>query len=61
MTHERATALQEAVGIAPGSFPERLAATGPDARPVYGALLPALAASGRPPGPAAFAAGTDLP
>ena len=49
MTPDRAAALQQAVGIAPGTFSERLAATGPDARAVYGALLPAFAASGRPP------------
>lgn len=61
MTPERAAALQQAVGIAPGTFPERLAATGPDARAVYVALLPAFAASGRPPCPDALAAGTSLP
>ena len=60
MTPGRAAALQQAVGIAPGTFPERLAATGPDARTAYGALLPAFAASGRPPGPDALAAGTGL-
>ena len=60
MTPERAAALQQAVGIAPGTFPERLAATGPDARAVYGVLLPAFAASARPPGPDALAAGTGL-
>ena len=49
MTPDRAAALQQAVGIAPRTFLERLAATGPDARAVYGALLPAFAASGRPP------------
>lgn len=60
MTPERPAELQQAVGIAPGAFSERLAATGPDARAVYGALLPAFAASGRPPGPDALAAGTGL-
>lgn len=60
MTPERAAALQQAVGIAPGTFPERLAATGPDARAVYVVLLPAFAASGRPPGPDAIAVGTGL-
>lgn len=61
MTPERAAALQQAVGIAAGTFPERLAAAGLDARAVYGALLPAFAASGRPPGPDALAADTGLP
>lgn len=60
MTPDRAAALQQAVGIAPGTFPERLAAAGPDARTVYGVLLPAFAASGRPPGPDALAAGTGV-
>ena len=60
MTPDRAAALQQAVGIAPGTFPERLAATGPDARAVYAVLLPEFAASGRPPGPDALAAGTWL-
>lgn len=61
MTPERAAALQQAVGIAPGTFPERLAATGPAARAVYRALLPAFAASGRLPDPDALAAGSGLP
>lgn len=38
-----------------------LAATGPDARAVYGALLPAFAAFGLPPGPDTLAASTGLP
>ena len=46
MTPEQAAALQHAVGIPAGTFPERLAATGPDAHALYGALLPAFAASG---------------
>lgn len=57
MTPDRVAALQQTVGIPPGTFPERLAATGPDARAVYGVLLPAFAAAGRPPSPAALAAG----
>ena len=60
MTPDRAAALQQAVGIAPGTFSERLADTSPDARAVYGALLPAFAAEGRPPGPDALAAGAGL-
>ena len=60
MTPGRAAALQRAVGIAPGTFSERLAATGPDARAVYRALLPAFATTGRPPGHDALAAGTGL-
>ena len=35
--------------MAAGSFPERLAATGPDARALYRALLPSFAATGTPP------------
>lgn len=61
MTPERAAALQEAVGIAAGTFPERLAAAGPEAQAVYRALLPAFAASGCPPGPKPLAASTGLP
>ena len=61
MTPEQAAAIQDAVGIAAGTFPERLAATGPDARALYGALLPAFAASGRPPGPDSLAASAGLP
>ena len=60
MTPDRAAALQHAVGIAPGTFAERLAATSPDARAVYGALLPSFAASGRPPGLDALATSARL-
>jgi hypothetical protein len=60
VTPDRAAALQQAVGIAPGTFSERLAAAGPDAQAVYGAVLPAFAATGRPPGPDTLAARTGL-
>lgn len=42
MTPDRAAGLQSAVGVAPGTFPERLATTGPDARALYRALLAPL-------------------
>lgn len=61
MTPEHAAALQAAVGIAPGTFPERLAATGPHARALYGALLPVFAATGSPPAVADAAAAAGLP
>lgn len=60
MTPELAAGLQQAVGIAPGTFAERLAAAGPEARAVYGVLLPGFAATGQPPGPDSLAAGTGL-
>jgi len=55
VTPDRAAGLQSAVGIAPGTFPERLAATGPDARALYRALLPPFAATANPPPVADFA------
>lgn len=61
MTPEQVAALQDAVGIAAGTFPDRLAATGPPARALYGALLPAFAATGNPPALADAAAAAGLP
>jgi hypothetical protein len=49
VTPEQVARLQHQVGIAAGTFPERLAATGPNAQALYRALLPALAATGAPP------------
>ena len=60
MTPERAATLQAAVGIAPGTFLERLAATGPDAQTLYRALLPGFAATGSPPAVADAAATAGL-
>ena len=61
MTPDRVAALQQAVGIAAGTFPERLAGTSPDAHAVYDVLLPVFAATGCPPGPDALAVSTALP
>lgn len=49
MTPERAAQLQRTVGIATGTFAERLAGTSPAAQALYRAVLPALAATGDPP------------
>ena len=49
MTPERVAELQRRVGIAAGTFPERLAGTSRQAQALYRALLPGFAASGVPP------------
>lgn len=60
MTPEQVARLQHQVGIAAGTFSERLAAAGTDAQALYRALLPAFAATGAPPPLADAAAGAGL-
>lgn len=49
MTPEQVARLQESVGIAAGTFADRLVAAGADAQALYRNMLPAFAAAGVPP------------
>ena len=49
MKPERIAELQCSIGIAAGTFPERLAATSPRAQALYRAVLATFAATGAPP------------
>lgn len=60
MTPDRVAELQCSVGIAAGSFAERLAATGAHARALYRAVLPVFAATGTPPPLTVAAAQAEL-
>ncbi len=60
VTPEQVAHLQHQVVIAAGTFPKRLAATGPGAQALYRALLPSFAATGAPPPLDDAAAGAGL-
>jgi hypothetical protein len=61
VTPDRAAELKCGVGIAPGTFAERLARTSPQAHVLYRAMLPTVAGTGTPQPLAAAAKQAGLP